>query len=409
MDHLFHTGKHAATLPRLDVFAFTFGFVFFATDQFVTRLRPLVGNISRVSSLLLFFFVGILFSLVLPMHEHWCCYGAHFNIDSLTLGLCTDNKAPIHSSPLRKPCGPASVHTGIWVWIGLTLSVFVVFFGFFLFRAWWIRRDLRQCLLIDFGDIMSLVDEHRPVLLGSAGGGDDAFRTVARLEANLQVACKVYKENKDSQHWGHSTENFKSGLLLHRSIRFLIDPASYTFNYPAIALHLHALHVVLQVVCVSVWFTCLFFLWYHSLPAWRHSCCIRTEALHLHGLGSCADTESFVSRSDAKKECSIGTITWQLWVEIVFAVLAFTVAGLEYTLVCIKYYQHATDMVLAWLQACAKETTNHLDDPHVTQEHKLEMTKKFLDHLHRVSEVVDVHRPISLPRFFKKRKGKVAK
>lgn len=160
---LLKMGERAGRLDRLFlVITFNFDFIFMAMDDFSEDMPFALASMSRYSFLLFVLMAWISLAVVEPIVEHWCCYPAKTSLAHLTLGMCTNEHAKIHSTATVRSC---TTHTWpMWSWIiyGIAGSVGLYWMILTITRCVMVKKRLPQYILGDEQTVLRMMKLHRP-------------------------------------------------------------------------------------------------------------------------------------------------------------------------------------------------------------------------------------------------------
>ncbi len=328
------------SLFSLNLFA-----ILFNTDLWVTKSRHLLATFRRINTIILIILVLFVVTLVIVLHEHWCCYPLSFSIYQYTLGWCIAPTAPIFNhTDIVVPCNDFRYATWQWIFIALLAASATLFVISYFFSAYYFVTDMHADTIFTLDEI----NKHSKRFFKEEEKEKAAIVETFITELEEGYLKKLTKKEKDTYRSLVGT----SPLTYVRAHILWFDPIAFVFHLPGFLYHKHTdwLGIGVRWGChLLIAFLVIIYIFVSKDP-WEERCCYpSTGRLHAANLGDCRDPDAFIYQGESTRTCDITTWTWQMYTEGMIGMLVLLVSCIMYVKSYIAVHTYATKQSIVYV------------------------------------------------------------
>jgi hypothetical protein len=327
-------------LPRVSLFSLNLFAIAGNTDLWVTNSRFVLATFRRINTAVLIALAAFVGTLVVVLHDNWCCYPTSFSIYQYNLGWCIAPNAAIFSDPdILSSCNAHSYTTWEWVIISLLIVSAVLFVVTYAVSTAYFAQDLRADTMLSLQRIYGACNR----IIGKQDTG-----IILQFLTDVHTEYKKLSP-KDAKAYSHRVGT--SPITYTRVHVFWFDPVAFIFHTPGFLLrHPDWPAILIRWGCHGAigLVAMLFFL--VSVPIWKVRCCYpSTGRLAGTHLGSCTDAAAAIYHGTSAQTCDIHTWTWDMYLEFVLALLFLLVSACVYLQSYMQMHRAAAESTEAYV------------------------------------------------------------
>ena len=327
------------TNPKLSAFSLNLFAITFNSDLWVTQSRHALATLRRANTIVLILLALIVGTLVLVIHDHWCCYPVDAGIEQYTLGWCISPNATIFTDDAyasyriensANTCGVHTYQTWEWIFIGLLSASCALFVGSYLMTTYYFAKDLYTDTIWQLPDIVRLARHQMP-------------GNTANLESYLDEVKRDYHALTRDERSRARRELGSSPVTALRVPLLWLDPFAFVFDLPGFVWKPRWASILTRWTCHALIALLTLIFIFHTKPAWEKRCCYPASGRFASArLGVCTDSRSPIRTSSIDRTCDSKTWNWEIWFELMLGLLLLLVSLLIYAHSFFEEYHLAT-------------------------------------------------------------------